>query len=118
MSTETHAFVVVDNWRVGGKTGAAFGPDVPVCAFSQDPREFAFVCRENALLGQDALIIIPKERSLEALAALAPYFERLDPSEEIAVGRGGRSERLVTLTHAHVLLRPYPLPFGDVHQKL
>jgi hypothetical protein len=117
-STETHAFVVVDNWRVGGKIGEAFGPDVPVCAFSQDPREFAFVCRENALLGQDALIVIPKERSQEALAALAPYFQRLDPSEEIAVGRGGRSERLVTLTHAHVLLRPYPLPFGDMHQKL
>ncbi len=118
LSTETHAFVVVDNWRVGGKTGTAFGPDVPVCAFSQDPREFAFVCHEKALLGQDALIVIPKERSKEALAALAPYFQRLDASEEIAVGRGGRSERLVTLTHAHVLLCPYPLPFGDVHQKL
>ncbi len=108
-----NAFVVVDNWRIGGKTGAAFGPDVPVCAFTQDPREFAFVCREKALLGRDALIVIPKERSQETLAALAPYFQRLDPSEDIAVGRGGRSERVVTLTHAHVLLRPYPFPFGD-----
>jgi hypothetical protein len=115
---DSHAFVVVDNWRVGGKTGAAFGPDVPVCAFSQDPREFAFVCHEKAFLGQDALIVIPKERSEAALAALAPYFQRLDPSEEIAVGRGGRSERIVTLTHAHVLLQPYPLPFGDVDQHL
>ena len=115
---ETHAFVVVDNWRVGGKTGAAFGPDVPVCAFSQDPREFAFVCHEKALLGQDALIIIPKERSEKALAALAPYFKQFDPSEEIALGRGRRTERIMTLTRAHVLLRPYPLPFGDVHQKL
>ncbi len=112
------AFVVVDNWRVGGKTGAAFGPNVPVCAFSKDPREFAFVCHEKALLGRDALIVIPKERSEATLAALAPYFQRLDPSEEIAVGRGGRSERVVTLTHAHVLLRPYPLPFGTEHQHL
>jgi hypothetical protein len=47
------------------------------------------------------------------LAAIAPYFQRLDPSEEVAIGRIGRSERVVTLTHAHVLLRPYPLPFGD-----
>ena len=68
---------------------------------------------EKALLGQDALIVLPKERSEEALTTLAPYFQQLDPSEEIAVGRGGRSERVVTLTHAHVLLRPYPLPFGD-----
>jgi hypothetical protein len=110
---EPHAFVVVDNWRVGGKTGTAFGPGVPVCAFSQDPREFAFVCPAQALLGQDALIVLPKERSEEALAAIAPYFQRLDPSEEVAIGRIGRSERVVTLTHAHVLLRPYPLPFGD-----
>jgi hypothetical protein len=108
-----HAFVVVDNWRVGGKTGAAFGPGVPVCAFSQDPREFAFVCPAQALLGQDALIVLPKERSEDALAAIAPYFQRLDSSEEIAIGRIGRSERVVTLTHAHVLLRPYPLPFGN-----
>ena len=91
---------------------------MPVCAFSQDPREFAFVCHEKALLGQDALIIIPKERSEKALAALAPYFKQFDPSEEIAFGRGKRAERIMTLTRAHVLLRPYPLPFGDVHQKL
>ncbi len=116
--SEPHAFVVVDNWRVGGKTGAAFGPGVPVCAFSQDPREFAFVCHGKAMLGQDALIVLPKERSQEALTALAPYFQRLDPSDEIAVGRGGRPERIVTLTHAHVLLRPYPLPFGDERQGL
>ncbi len=116
--SEPHAFVVVDNWRVGGKTGAAFGPGVPVCAFSQDPREFAFVCHGKALLGEDALIVLPKERSQEALTALAPYFQRLDPSDEIAVGRGGRPERIVTLTHAHVLLRPYPLPFGDERQSL
>ena len=114
LGNDPHAFVVVDNWRVGGKTGAAFGPDVPVCAFTQDPREFAFVCRAKALLGHDALIVLPKDSSKDALAALAPYFQRLDQSEEIAVGRGGRSERVVTLTHAHVLLRPYPLPFGDV----
>ncbi len=112
----THAFVVVDNWRIGGKTGAALGPDVPVCAFSQDPREFAFLCHEGAFLGEDALIVMPKERSATALAALAPYFQRLDPSEDITFGRGGRSERVVTLTHAHVLLRPYPMPFGDVRR--
>ncbi len=76
------------------------------------------MCRAKALLGHDALIVLPKESSQEALAALAPYFQRLDPSEEISVGRGGRSERVVTLTHAHVLLRPYPLPFGDVNQNL
>ncbi len=109
---EPPAFVVVDNWRNGGKAGAAFGPGVPICAFTQDPREFAFLCSTKERLGQDALIVIPKEKAEKGLAALAPYFERLDPSEEIAVGRYGRSERIVTLTRAHGLLRPYPLPYG------
>ncbi len=107
------AFVVADNWRVGGKAGAALGPQVPVCVFSQDPREFAYLCDTNARLGQDALIIIPKERAELGLAALAPYFQRLGPTEEIAVGRRGHSERLVTLTRAYVLLRPYPSPYGN-----
>jgi hypothetical protein len=109
---EPPSFVVVDNWRVGGKAGAAFGPEVPVCAFSKDPREFAFICTSETWLGRDALIVIPKEHAVPRLAALAPYFEKLDPSEEVAVGRAGQAERIVTLTRAHALLRPYPAPYG------
>ncbi len=110
---EPPAFVAFDNWRVGGKAGAAFGPDVPLCAFTRDPREFAFLCHAKDFVGRDALIVIPKERAEKALAEFAPYFERLGPSQDIAEGRRGRPERIVTLTRAHRLLRPYPLPFGD-----
>lgn len=112
-AAEPPAFVAVDNWRVGGKAGAAFGPDVPLCAFTRDPREFAFLCHEKKFVGRDALIVLPKERAERILAEFAPYFERLGPSQEIAEGRHGRSEHIITLTRAHMLLRPYPLPFGD-----
>jgi len=107
------AFVAVDNWRAGGKAGVALGPEVPVCAFSQDPREFAFVCDTGALVGQDALIVTLKENTERSLRTLAPYFKRLGPSQEIAAGRGEGAERILTLTRGYALLRPYPSPYAD-----
>ena len=109
------SFVVVDVWSIGGKVGAILGPEVPVCTFSQDPREFAFLCSSKALLGQDALIVLPKERTEKDLAKLAPYFEHLDarPSQEIEVASDWGLRRTVTLTRAHVLLRPYSSPYGN-----
>jgi len=106
------AFLAVPNWRTGGKAGVAFGPEVPTCAFTQDPREFAFVCDTRARLGEDALIVMPKEDAEHSLRVMATYFDRLGPSEEIALGRGHQPEQIVTLTRGYTLLRPYPLPYG------
>ncbi len=106
------AFAVVSGWRTGGKAGAALGPGVPVCAFTHDPRGFAFQCDSSEFVGQDALIVIPKEHASRALAAIAPYFERLGPTLEAGQGRAGRIERLVTLTRGYKLLRPYETPYG------
>ncbi len=72
------SFVVVDVWSIGGKVGAVLGPKMPVCTFSQDPREFAFLCSSKAFLGQDALIVLAKERTESDLPRLAPYFEHVD----------------------------------------
>jgi 4-amino-4-deoxy-L-arabinose transferase-like glycosyltransferase len=107
------AFVAVPSWRIGGKAGVAFGPKVPVCAFTRDPREFAFVCDTRARQGEDALIVVPKEEAEHSLRVLAPHFERLGPSEEMTLGRGDRPEQVVTLTRGYTLLRPYWLPYGS-----
>ena len=109
---EPPAFAAVNNWRVGGKAGGALGPQVPVCAFTEDPRGFAFECDLGAFLGRDALIVIPKENAGPNLAAIAPYFERLSPAYEVAEGRGGRTERVVTLVRGYKLLRLYETPYG------
>ena len=106
------AFAVVNEWRAGGKAGGALGAEVPVCAFTDDPRGFAYECDSSALVGQDALIVIPKERASVVLPAIAPYFERLGPTFEVGEGRGGRIERFVTLTRGYKLLRPYETPYG------
>jgi 4-amino-4-deoxy-L-arabinose transferase-like glycosyltransferase len=111
--SRTPAFLAVTSWRTGGKAGVAFGREVAVCAFTQDPREFAFVCDTRARLGEDALIVVLKEDAEHSLRDLAPFFERLGPSEEITLGRGDRPEQIVTLTRGYTLLRPYRLPYGS-----
>jgi hypothetical protein len=60
----------------------------------------------------DALIIVAKAGAAAALSTLDAHFEHVDPSEDVAVGRGGVAERILTLARAHVLLRPYDLPYG------
>jgi hypothetical protein len=105
-------FVVVDNWRVGGRLGVALGPKVQICAFTGDPRGFAFLCDPRAKFGENALIAVSAESAATALPALSNYFERVDPSEAFAVGRGGGGERVLALASAHALTRPYPLPYG------
>jgi hypothetical protein len=106
------AFVLADNWRVGGRVGVALGPTIPICGFGLDPRGLAFACDPAAELGQDALIVAPENEAAATFAALAPYFASLDPPESLAVGRFGRREHALTVTRARRLSRPYPLPYG------
>jgi hypothetical protein len=106
-------FVIANSWGVGGKAGVALGPSVPACAFAQDPREFAFLCDTSGFLGKDALIVVPKEDAHRALPAIAAYFERLGPTYEIGEGRGGHTERFVTLTRGYHLSRIYEMPYGN-----
>ena len=83
-----------------------------VCAFTQDAREFAFLCDTSALVGEDALIVIPKEDVERTFPGVGAYFERLGPTIEIGEGRGDRTERIVTLTRGYKLPRPYEAPYG------
>ena len=105
-------FVVVDNWRVGGRIGVALGPNVEICAFTTDPREFAFLCDPRAWMGKNALLVLPKESVAGALPALSRYFEAVDPGEDFAIGRGGGAERVLVLARARKLTHAYPLPYG------
>ena len=105
-------FVVVDNWRVGGRVGVALGPKVAICAFTTDPRGFAFQCDPKTWVGKNALLVLPRESAGAALPALTRYFEAVDPGEDFAVGRGGRAERVLTLARARTLTRAYPLPYA------
>jgi hypothetical membrane protein len=109
LDSEPRMFAAVTSWRVGGRVGEALGPGVPVCVFSEDPRGFAFACDMNALIGKDALIVIPKEEAQSALPGIAQYFERLGPRTDCP---GWRKRRVVTLVRGYKLLRSYRAPYG------
>ena len=104
---------MVDNWRTGGRVGVALGPKVAICAFTTDPRGFAFQCDPEAWLGKNALIAVPRENAGGALPALSRYFEAVDPGEDFAIGRRGRRGAGSPLGCVlQALTRAYPLPYG------
>jgi hypothetical protein len=105
-------FVLVDNWRVGGRVGDALGPSIPICGFGSDPRGLAFSCALPQMLGQDALIVALDNGAARTFAAAAPYFASLGSPETIHIGRGGRTERGLEVVRARRLLKVYPLPYG------
>lgn len=111
-TSPSSTFIVVNRWRVGGKVGVEFGPEVSICDFSGDPRGFAFVCDPKNFLGRDALIVIPTNDAEYYLPSIGKYFSSFDASQEIVINRGTGRERTLTLTLAHKLIRGYPLPYG------
>ena len=111
-SAGAQKFVVVDHWRVGGRLGVALGPKVPICAFADRPRGFAFACDPWKFVGGDALIALPEGRAADELPKLRNYFADIEPAEVFVVGRLGAAERKIVFARAHGLLRPYPLPYG------
>jgi hypothetical protein len=104
-------FVVATKWVEAGKIAEALGPQTPVLVFSNDPHGFAFLHDPAAFIGKDAVIIVARKRSAEAVAALAPYFARLGEPQFLSLGRGGMDEIELALIPAQNLRRAYPLPY-------
>ena len=111
------AFVVADNWRYAGKLGQALGPNIPVCALSFDPREFAFTCDTAKWIGKDAAIVVLKRDADVRLKALAPYFRQIDQGHEFTVGRVGRAEQTFVAARGRALTRPYAFPYGPYRDR-
>jgi hypothetical protein len=103
-------FALIENWRLGGRIGVALGPNIPVCAMGSDPRGFAFSCDLSKRTGQNALIIRAKDngRGVDE----RPFFASVEPFGDLAIGRRGRPERLLTLEKGIGLIRAPPLPYG------
>jgi Dolichyl-phosphate-mannose-protein mannosyltransferase len=103
-------FVLIENWRLGGRVGVALGPSIPVCAMGGDPRGFAFACDARMHLGEDALIVRAQDNG--RAAEEATYFQTVEPMGEAEIGRKGHRERVLSLEAGRRLLTPPPLPYG------
>jgi 4-amino-4-deoxy-L-arabinose transferase-like glycosyltransferase len=102
-------FVLIDNWRLGGKVGVALGPQVPICAMGEDPRGFAFACDASRRIGETALIVGARDKAGVDAGA---FFASVEPLGDVNVGRRGRVERVLTLQRGRDLKRAPPLPYG------
>jgi hypothetical protein len=103
-------FVLIDNWRLGGRIGVALGPTVAICAMGDDPRGFAFACDTTRRLGESALIVRDKNARREADET--QFFRAVSPLGNLTVGRRDLPERTLVLEAGRDLLRAPPLPYG------
>jgi len=103
-------FVLIEDWRLGGRIGVALGPKVAICAMGGDPRGFAFACDARRLLGETAFIVRGKNAGRDADETR--FFRSIEPLGELAVGRRGLPERRLVLEAGRDLLRAPPLPYG------
>ena len=110
---EPGLFAVAVHWIEAGKIGAAIGDRLPLLVLSGDPRNFAFQHDPADFAGRDALIVGGWKSRPDTVAALAPYFEAIEPLAPVALTRGGRREMEVLLYRGRRFTGAYPLPFPD-----
>ena len=105
------AFVVATRWSEAGKIGLALGASQPLLILSGDPRGMAFLDDSGRYVGKDGVVVVLERRLDETLAAIRPYFDRLDPPQKVTLRRGGRDEVALVAIPAHGLTRAFALPY-------
>ena len=109
-------FVFTNEYYLGGYLDMAIHPlkDLPVTAFSQDPRGFAFWFDQREWLGGNA-VYITIERFIdtpEILAAYSPLFETIEPLATVPIKRGGEVTEKFYLFKANRFREIYQYPYG------
>jgi hypothetical protein len=110
------AFVFTNEYYLGGYFDMALHPlrDIPVTAFSQDPRGFAFWFDQTDWLGQDALLLT-LERFAQNATVMTPYrslFDHLDPLTTLPLRRGGEVVETIYIFRAQNFKQVYRYPYG------
>jgi len=108
-------FVFTNEYYLGGYLDMAIHPlvDVPLTAFSQDPRGFAFWFDQTRWLGGDALYITIERfvDNPDILEAYTPLFETFEPMATIALKRGGEITETFHIVRAKGFKKVYPYPY-------
>ena len=78
--------VATVSWIDAGKADYALGGRLPVVCLSRDPRHFAYLHDPAQFAGRDALIVAAAGRP-DWLTLAAPYFQHVEPGEDIVVRR-------------------------------
>lgn len=108
-------FIFTNEYYLGGYLGMAIHPlvDVPITAFSQDPRGFAFWFNQQDWLGRDALYVTIDRfvGNSKIWAAYLPLFESIEPLTTIDLERGGQVTETIHIFRAKTFRQVYQYPY-------
>ena len=107
---EPGRFVVSSRWIDAGRIAEALG-GTPVVVFDPDPRGFAFLTDQKALVGRDALIVTRPHATEKTRAAAAPLFASIEPRDRIPITVLGAPLFELDVALARGLKAPYPSPY-------
>ncbi|MGF1521539.1 MAG: ArnT family glycosyltransferase [Leptolyngbyaceae cyanobacterium] len=109
-------FVFTDEFYLSSYIDMALSPLTrhPITCFSQDPRGFAFWTSPGTWVGQDALYLtldsLHPDRAL-LVAEFHPFFEVIEPVQEIQLTRAGAVTDTVLVYRATTMQQPYSYPY-------
>ncbi len=108
-------FIFTNEYYLGGYFDMAIHPlrDVPLTAFSQDPRGFAFWFNPTDWLGQDALYMTLDRfaQNPDILAQYQPLFDAIAPLTTLDLRRGGEVTETIHIFKASRFSQPYDYPY-------
>ena len=105
-------FIITDSWQNAGRADIALGGAAIIMPGTGDPRHFAFIIDQQALLGRDAVILVRARREAGLRRALEGHFASLGPSLPISLGRSGLREIELAAIPAQRFLKPLPWAYG------
>ncbi|MGB3312417.1 MAG: glycosyltransferase family 39 protein [Nodosilinea sp.] len=109
-------FVFTNEYYLGGYFAMAIHPLVylPVTAFSQDPRGFAFWYNPQNWVGQDGLYMTIDRftETDEIIDRYRPLFDSIEPLATVPLRRGGAVTETIHVYRANNLRRAYEYPYG------
>jgi hypothetical protein len=106
-------FVVVPHWVGAGKIDQALGGALPVTAFGDEPKQFAFRYDPQAFVGRDALVIGTRATMEGVETRLRPYFASIEELPPFAFGRAGLREIELRILLARDLKMPFSNAYAD-----
>ncbi len=107
---KSRLFVVTAHRVEIGKVDVELGGSLPVICLCPDPRNAAFGWDPSQFSGWDALIIGTQQHIPDVQQQYGKYFKTIEPLDEVAIHRGGRTALTVRVYYAKDYLGTYPMP--------
>jgi hypothetical protein len=112
ISLDQGRFIVADSWQNAGRIDVALAGSVLVMPGTGDPRHYAFIIDQTALIGRGAIVLVRARRETMMRQQLAGHFASLGPAQPIRLGRGGQVEIELVAFVASGFAKPLPWAYG------